>query len=140
MLELLNEIAPHVARVAICPTQMLTRPVGSLRRWLRLRGLRVEVVTAPMRGSNEIEAAMAQWGSEPNFGLIVVPDPAMKQDREMAEDVRFGSCVTSIAGPNGVSALACSGTDQLAARTQPNHRAPSALVGRAVSSCPPMCP
>src|SRR4029077_3062502 len=91
MLELLNEIAPHVELVAICPTQMLTRPVGSLRRWLRLRGLRVEVVTAPIRGSNEIEAAMAQWGSEPNFGLIVVPDPAMKQDREMAEDVRFGS-------------------------------------------------
>jgi hypothetical protein len=40
MLELLKEFAPHVARVAICPTQMLTRPVGSLRRWLRLRGLR----------------------------------------------------------------------------------------------------
>jgi hypothetical protein len=29
----------------------------------------------------------------------------MKQDREMAEDIRFGSCVTTIAGPNGDAQL-----------------------------------
>jgi hypothetical protein len=32
------------------------------------------VVAAPLRDSNEVEAAMSQWGREPNFGLIVVPD------------------------------------------------------------------
>ena len=36
----------------------------------------VPVMAAPLRNSNEIEAAMAEWGRDPNFGLIVVPDPA----------------------------------------------------------------
>jgi putative tryptophan/tyrosine transport system substrate-binding protein len=42
----------------------------------------VEVVSAPLRDSNEIEAAMAQWGRQPNFGLIVVPDPATNAHRK----------------------------------------------------------
>ena len=46
-------------------------------------GIAVEVVAAPLRGSNEIEAAMAQWGPEPNFGLIVIPDPATNAHRKL---------------------------------------------------------
>jgi putative tryptophan/tyrosine transport system substrate-binding protein len=42
----------------------------------------VEVVSAPL-DSNEIEAAMAQWGREPNFGLIVLPDPATNAHRKL---------------------------------------------------------
>ena len=45
------------------------------------------MVTAPLRGSNEIEAAMAQWGSEPNFGLIVVPDPATNAHRKLINEL-----------------------------------------------------
>ena len=40
LLELLKEIAPHIARVAILSNPDANRPVGSLRRWLRLRSLR----------------------------------------------------------------------------------------------------
>jgi putative ABC transport system substrate-binding protein len=45
--------------------------------------LAVDVVPAPLRDADEIEAAMVQWGGEPNFGLIVVPDPATNAHRRM---------------------------------------------------------
>ena len=41
------------------------------------------MVAAPLRDSNEIEAAMAQWGREPNYGLIVLPDPATNAHRKL---------------------------------------------------------
>ena len=41
------------------------------------------MAAAPLRDSNEIEAAMAQWGRERNFGLIVVPDPAIYAHRKL---------------------------------------------------------
>jgi putative ABC transport system substrate-binding protein len=76
LLELLKEIAPRVTRVA-----MLTNPDTNPVSWFASTvaaapRFAVEVEAAPLRGSNEIEAAMAQWGRERNFGLIVVPDPA----------------------------------------------------------------
>ena len=49
--------------------------------------LAVEVVEAPLRDSNEIEAAMAQWGRERNFGLIVVPDPATNAHRKLINEL-----------------------------------------------------
>jgi putative ABC transport system substrate-binding protein len=83
MLELLKEIAPHVARVAI-----LSNPDANPASWLASAvaagpKFAVEVVSAALRDSNEIEAAMAQWGREPNFGLIVVPDPATNAHRKL---------------------------------------------------------
>jgi ABC-type uncharacterized transport system substrate-binding protein len=42
---------------------------------------------APLRDSNEIEAAMAQWGREPNFGVIVVPDPATNAHRKLINEL-----------------------------------------------------
>ena len=83
LLQLLKEIAPHVGRIAVLynpdanPTSWLTSAVGAGPR------LAVEVVAAPLRDSNEIEAAMAQWGRERNFGLIVVPDPATYAHRKL---------------------------------------------------------
>jgi len=75
LLELLKEIAPHVAHVAI-----LFNPDANSTSWFVAAAaaaprFAVEVVEAPLRDSNEIEAAMAKWGRQPNFGLIVVPDP-----------------------------------------------------------------
>jgi putative ABC transport system substrate-binding protein len=83
LLELLKEIAPDVARVAI-----LSNPDANPASWLAAAvaagpKFAVEVVSAPLRDSNEIEAAMAQWGREPNFGLIVVPDPATNAHRKL---------------------------------------------------------
>jgi putative ABC transport system substrate-binding protein len=76
LLELLKEIAPRLTRVA-----MLSNPEANPASWFASAvaaapRFAVEVVSAPLRGSNEIEAAITQWGREPNFGLIVVPDPA----------------------------------------------------------------
>jgi putative tryptophan/tyrosine transport system substrate-binding protein len=87
LLEMLKEIAPHVGRVAILynpgvnPASWLTSAVAAAPR------LAVEVVAAPLRDSNEIEAAMAQWGRERNFGLIVVPDPATNAHRKLINEL-----------------------------------------------------
>ena len=45
------------------------------------------MVAAPLRDSNEIEAVMAQWGRERNFGLIVVPDPATNAHRKLINEL-----------------------------------------------------
>jgi putative tryptophan/tyrosine transport system substrate-binding protein len=87
LLELLKEIAPHVGRVAI-----LYNPDANPASWLSSAvvaapRLAVEVVGAPLRDSNEIEAAMAQWGRERNFGLIVVPDPATNAHRKLINEL-----------------------------------------------------
>ena len=87
LLELLKEIAPHVARVAI-----LSNPDANPASWFpsavaAAPRFAVEVVAAPLRDSNEIEAAMAQWGREPNFGLIVVPDPATNAHRKLINEL-----------------------------------------------------
>jgi ABC transporter substrate binding protein len=37
--------------------------------------------------SKEIEAAMAQWGREPNVGLIVMPDPATNAHRKLINEL-----------------------------------------------------
>jgi putative ABC transport system substrate-binding protein len=83
LLELLKEIAPHVARVAI-----LFNPDAKAASWLAAaaaaaRRFAVEVVEAPLRDSNEIEAAIAQWGREPGYGLIVLPDPSTNSQRKL---------------------------------------------------------
>ena len=42
---------------------------------------------APLRDSNEIEPAMAQWGRESNYGLIVLPDPATNAHRKLINEL-----------------------------------------------------
>jgi putative tryptophan/tyrosine transport system substrate-binding protein len=83
LLELLKEIAPHVARAAI-----LFNPDAKAASWLAAAAtvaprFAVEVIEAPVRDSNEIEAAIAQWGRQPNYGLIVLPDPATNAHRKL---------------------------------------------------------
>jgi len=87
LLELLKEIAPHVTRVAI-----LCNPGANPASWTASAvaaapKFAVEVVTAPLLDSKEIEAAMAQWGREPNVGLIVVPDPATNAHRKLINEL-----------------------------------------------------
>jgi len=87
LLELLKEMAPHVGRVAI-----LSNPDVSQTNWHgsvapEAARLGVELVEAPLRDSNEIEAVMAQWGRERNFGLIVVPDPATNAHRKLINEL-----------------------------------------------------
>jgi putative ABC transport system substrate-binding protein len=88
LLELLKEIAPRVARVAILfnadnpgNRQVSASAVAAAPSFA------VEVVEAPVRDSKEIEAAMAQWGREPNYGLIVLPDPATNAHRRLINEL-----------------------------------------------------
>jgi putative tryptophan/tyrosine transport system substrate-binding protein len=87
LLELLKEIAPRVSRVAI-----VSNPDANPASWsasAATAGSRfaVEVVSAPLRDSKDIEAAMTRWGSEPDFGLIVVPDPATNAHRKLINEL-----------------------------------------------------
>jgi putative ABC transport system substrate-binding protein len=88
LLELLKEIAPTIAHVAI-----LSNPDAKAQAsWhasvvTAAARFGVEVVEAPLRGSKEIEAAMTQWGHERNFGLIVVPDPATNAHRKLINEL-----------------------------------------------------
>ena len=87
LLELLKEMAPHVGRVAI-----LSNPDANPASWFAAAAaaaprFAVEVVEAPLRESNEIEAAITQWGRQPNYGLIVLPDPATNAHRKLINEL-----------------------------------------------------
>jgi ABC-type uncharacterized transport system substrate-binding protein len=75
-LELLKGIAPRIARVA-----MLFNPVSApyAEYWLNplkaaATSFAVEAIPAPVRDRSELESIIAAQASEPNGGLIVMPD------------------------------------------------------------------
>ena len=75
-LELLKEIAPRTARVA-----MLFNPATApyAEYWLNpfkaaAASFAVQAIVAPVHDTSELESAIAAQGSEPNGGLIVMPD------------------------------------------------------------------
>ena len=75
-LELLKQIAPRVARVA-----MLFNPVSApyAEYWLNpfkatATSFAVEAIAAPVRDRSELETVIAAQAREPNGGLIVMPD------------------------------------------------------------------
>jgi putative ABC transport system substrate-binding protein len=83
-LELLKEIAPRVARVA-----MPFNPVTATYAEIYLNPLKaaaasfaVEAIAAPVHGTSELEAVVAAHAREPNGGLIVMPDSFMNAHRE----------------------------------------------------------
>jgi len=82
LLEMLKQIKPRVARVAILMNpdnathqRILALAVAAAPRFA------VEVVAAPVREPAEIEAAMAQWGRELDYGLTVPSDPSTNSHR-----------------------------------------------------------
>ena len=84
LLELLKEIAPGVARIAILfnPDNPGNRRLAT---WATAAAskLAVKVVTAPLREPAEIEAAMTEWGQDPTCGLVVLPDPSTTSHRKL---------------------------------------------------------
>jgi ABC-type uncharacterized transport system substrate-binding protein len=84
LLGLLTEIAPGVRRAAILvsPDSPSSRRLSDVAA-AAAQKLTVEVVVAPVRGVAEIEAAMAGWGREQGYGLIVPPDPTINSHRKL---------------------------------------------------------
>ena len=75
-LELLKEVAPRTARVA-----MLFNPATApyAEYWLNpfkaaAASFAVQAIVAPVHDTSELESAIPAQGSEPNGGLIVMPD------------------------------------------------------------------
>jgi putative ABC transport system substrate-binding protein len=82
-LELLKEIAPRVARVA-----MLFDPAVATFAEIYLNPFKaaaasfgLEAIAAPVRDTSELESVVAAQAREPNGGLIVVPDPFLNVHR-----------------------------------------------------------
>jgi putative ABC transport system substrate-binding protein len=74
--ELLKEIAPHVARVA-----MLFNPASApyAEYWLNpfkaaAASLAIEAISAPIPDESELDSVIAAQAHEPNSGLIAMPD------------------------------------------------------------------
>jgi putative ABC transport system substrate-binding protein len=84
LLELLKEVAPSVARIAILFNpdnpgngRLATEATAAAPKFA------VDVIAAPLREAAEIEAAMTQWGHARAFGLIVLPDPSTNSHRKL---------------------------------------------------------
>ena len=75
-LELLTEIAPRVKRAAIMFNPDTAASGGSyfLPFEAAARSLKVEAITAPVHGDDEIETAITSLGREAGSGLVVMPD------------------------------------------------------------------
>src|SRR5262249_40061238 len=83
-LELLKEIAPHVARVAVLFNPVSAPYVGDFfLSSLKAAALssRVEVIAAPVRDTSELASVIAAQAGEPNSGLIGMPDSFMDVHR-----------------------------------------------------------
>jgi len=82
LLELLKAVTPRLAKVAV-----LFNPdnLGNQQTFESAKAaapkLAVDVTEAPWRGAAEIETAMTQWGQQPDFGMIVPPDPVINSQR-----------------------------------------------------------
>jgi putative ABC transport system substrate-binding protein len=75
-LELLKEIAPRVARVALLFNPVTAPYAEYFLNPLKAAALSfgVEAIAAPVRATSELESVVAAQAREPNSGLIVTPD------------------------------------------------------------------
>jgi putative ABC transport system substrate-binding protein len=83
LLELLKEIAPHISRVAVMSNQDSPGNQQLYAAAAAAAKLANEVVATPVREPTEIEAVMTRIGREPNYGLIVLPDPTINSHRKL---------------------------------------------------------
>ena len=82
-LQLLQEIAPSVSRVAFLFNPATAPYAEFFLNPLKAaaKSLGVEVIAAPVHDTSELELAIAAQGREPNSGLIVAPDSFMDVHR-----------------------------------------------------------
>lgn len=83
-LELLEEIAPHLMRAAFLFNPNNPGPMQTYQSVAAAApNSVVRAVKTPVRGQEEIEAALAKLGGEPNGGLIVPPDGFLADYRKL---------------------------------------------------------
>jgi putative tryptophan/tyrosine transport system substrate-binding protein len=83
-LELLKQIAPHLARAAFLFNPNNPGPMQTYHS-VEAAALNdaVQTIKTPVRGQDEIEAALAKLGGEPTGGLIVPPDGFLADYRKL---------------------------------------------------------
>ena len=83
-LELLNQVAPSVTRVAVLRDSALAVGIGQFGVIQAVApSLRVEVTPVNMRDAGEIERTIAAFARAPNGGLIVTAGPAANVHRDL---------------------------------------------------------
>ena len=81
-LELLKEIAPRVARVAMLFTSTAPYAEFYVNPFkAAAASLGVEAITAPVHDMPELESVVARLAREPNSGLVVIPDSFLSLHR-----------------------------------------------------------
>ena len=82
-LELLKEIAPHVARVAFLFNPATATYANDFLKHFKAAAASfgVEAIVAPVRDKSELESVVAAQAREPNGGLIVMPDSSLLAHR-----------------------------------------------------------
>jgi putative ABC transport system substrate-binding protein len=82
LLTILKQVAPRVTRVVILvnPDSSTHKLISALVMGAAPK-MAVEAVAVPVHEPAQIEAAMTQWGREPDCGLIVPSDPSTNSHR-----------------------------------------------------------
>ena len=83
--ELLKEIAPSTARVALLFNPTTAPPLQIYLSSIQAAApsFRVEVSTAPVHAKDEIEGVIAKQARNPGGGLIVMPDLSNTANRDL---------------------------------------------------------
>ena len=84
LLGMLKQVSPHIRHVGVLvnPDNATHRRILALLSAAAV-GFGVDVASAPAREPADIEAAMTQWGRDPDYGLIVPADPSTNARRKI---------------------------------------------------------
>ena len=92
--ELLKEIAPRMERVALLFNPATAPPIQSFVATIQTAAtsIAVHASVAPVRAKEEIEGVIAEQARTPGGGLIVMPDPFNRRNRDLiiALAARYG--------------------------------------------------
>jgi putative tryptophan/tyrosine transport system substrate-binding protein len=83
--ELLKEIAPHTERMALLFNPATAPPIQSLAASIQTAAssFAVQASAAPVHAKDEIEGVITEQARTPGGGLIVMPDPFNRRNRDL---------------------------------------------------------
>jgi ABC-type uncharacterized transport system substrate-binding protein len=98
-LELLKQIAPNVARVAVVVHPETAANLGILRAAeAAAASLRVTVVPLPVHDASEIEGGVTAFAAQPHGGLVVVPHPVTQANRDLLARLSARHALPAVSG------------------------------------------